>query len=386
MKIENENKILNKENNEIKEKFNKINIEFNDIKKEKYDIENKKVKYEIENENLRKLNYDNLDAKKNLDELNLNFEKSKKNFENEIKSLKFQLSNYDKIINDSLENFIFWINNYLTKNFSSIEIPNIDYNQNFDFNKNNMKINFDKLNNCLIENKKNLDDKIKTLNDNLNKYKNNNLSLQTQIANINQNFNDLFNFIIDFNKIENIIEINDIKYNNELNKNQILIFLEKFFEKFQYLKRNFNTQNLVEDNCQLCNILDEMKIKNSQLLEDNIILNKRIKNNEMEMILKDKQIFSQNEIIKKLKEKKIEVTINEDIELKKKVEELEKENKKLIDDNNILITKVNELQNKINELETNYQTYKNEIKNYDNNNNNNTNNENKLNKDLKKRK
>jgi uncharacterized protein YlxW (UPF0749 family) len=129
-----------------------------------------------------------------------------------------------------------------------------------------------------------------------------------------------------------------------------------------------------------------MKIKNSQLLEDNIILNKRIKNNEMEMILKDKQIFSQNEIIKKLKEKKIEVTINEDIELNKKVEELEKENKKLIDDNNILITKVNELQNKINELETCYETYKNEIKNYNENNNNNSNNENKLNKDLKKRK
>ena len=356
--LETENNKLKNENLAFKENYNNIIKKYSDLYSNYNNIENEKNELEKKIINLQFLLEKNNNEINNLKNIEIHFNNFKEssiknnfNNNNEILKLKNNLNNFSNSSNEIINNFVYWIENYLIKFFEdNIIIPEIIINDD------NNLINFNKLKECLKNAKKILDENQQNQ-INLNKDLKNKLNISVDKNNkLNKNFEDLYKFIIEEIEREKYFVINEFKIDNGDYFKDIIDLIQRVFDilkKIKFASKNDQILCILKENEIFSKINAELKEKNNLLIQDNITLNKR--NNLLMKELNSFKDFNNNNFNSNGNNNNYntEETKTDIDEYKKaKIGQLEENNTKLIKDNVYLIKKVKQLSQRVSNLET----------------------------------
>lgn len=257
-----ENELLNLDNKNNLLKEIKIINEKENIEKEKI-----KIKENIKNENDQKINLikDKINEIKNNNKniLELNYEKTKNNKKDKLKSRKIILLFILLIIINILQ-FIFIKNNILRYIFL-LTIPTFLIIYFIDKNKINKKIKMQK--NIDKNNLEKINLEINNLNNEINLLEKNNIILEEEIINLKNNLNLKIN--LEKQKIKN-------KYLNKIEKNEIdkLINLENINYEIESLQNKINNRKIELHTLELDQKNIQPKLENLSRIEEELVNNK----------------------------------------------------------------------------------------------------------------
>ena len=357
----NEKSILNLKNltekekdEKIKELINNMNIQREKLQKIIDELFNKIDNRDKEQSELQNKIEDYI---KQISNLQIIFQE-KKNLQNKYNNLKNELSEIKNNISNKNKN----IEKYKNENLK-LNNDLLDLKKNNEINFKKSQEEFLKFNNILIEKK----EKIENLNKNisLNKEKIKNLNFYNEFINknneiiINSNknhINHLNDILNNKNSDKNLFEIKNKIYNkliNDINNNnnQILNNNNELKEELEKLKNQFSIQKNTIPNYEKLIKEKEIELKNKEeninkLKNDinniNLNLNKEIQNFSKNYEINQEQNNQINNIYKNISEKEQNLK-NENINLKNSIKKLNDESLSLKQENFLLIQKYNDL-------------------------------------------
>ena len=325
--LQSENKQLNVNLNMTNEKYEDLDSKFSDLyskynqlSKEKYLIEQQNTKTQIENDKLKKEIEKLKDSKIELDNYKESYDNNTYNNNEDLNKMKNELNNISSFSNENVNAIVNWIDSYLPNVYShNITLPQINLYSN--------DINFELIKNSLIKNKQLIDNKFYDLNNEIKSLKKTLLNCQDSNYKITKNLEDIYQLLIEEIEKGKYFNLNKFKVENDL-YNNIEDMLNKIFsllKRIKLTKEEKYVDKLIDDNYILNNNNQELCIKVENLLNENCILNQKIKD---------------------ISEK---ATLNFS---------LENDNRKLIKDNVTLIKKVKELKDQLTTLTTTLTTPK----------------------------
>ncbi|MCQ2817001.1 MAG: hypothetical protein MJ252_07025 [archaeon] len=305
----------------LKNQYEQSEKENKTLREIKINLEEDLNKIHLENQNLKEQNRRLNDEIKSHEENKNTLQKTELGYTNEISKLKNDLASLISVSSENIKAVNYFLENYFGNVYSpNVQIPEININNSW-----NEKVRFDLLKKNIMNMKTKFDsdsdnylNQIKELRNNLTKGQDDNFKFQKFIE-------DLNHFII--NEIEDgkffNPRSNKFNLNNNLQQN-IFDLLKDFFEGAKVLKEAQDMDylnKLIDVNNELKKDLEMNQGKNEEMEGEIFNLEKKMKYLIQEMELKDANIKSMEEMLRRKSE-------------------VEENNKKLIRDNVMLINKI----------------------------------------------
>lgn len=304
----------------LEKMLNETESETNTLRQIKTHLEENLNEVKLENSKLREENKKYAENMLTYDALKINKEKTEFGYTAEITNLRNDLNSLISVSSENINNLNYFLENYFCTIYSpNVQLPEIAINKNV-----NENLQFDLLRKNILNAKNKFDN---DLNSNISQIKEMKVNLtkgQDENYKLKKFIEDIYQLTINAIEENKLLNLKSNNFNMKDMKEQLEEILVQFFEVAKKLKNDQNedyVNKILETNTELKNELEEHKTKNEEIIADAFNLEKKIKYLLQEIELKNAQIKSQEEILKR-----------RDI--------IEENNKKLVKDNVMLINKI----------------------------------------------